>query len=326
MTDRSKKISIVALAAAALSASCHSHAHTASTPAPASTQTIQRQVTNAIDAGDGDIEVRALRQKLVANPDDLATRLELAAHYQKSGVPELAIEHYRLALARFPDNSDVAMRLARSLRDFDRPEDAIDVLVKFCNQHPKPAPELLSLLGILRDDAGKFGEAERAYRAALEQEPKQAGLHNNLGYNLLLQGRAQEATAEFEEALKTDPHSQLIHDNLAMALLAQWKDDSQPKEALLHWQSVSDPASAHNNLAAVLIQQHRYPEARKELEIALSYRADHPSALSNLRLVAALDGGPVTAPKHARHPFWARVRKILIGTTDASPAVQAAAQ
>src|SRR5262245_475623 len=57
----------------------------------------ERQIRNAIDAGDGDYEIQTIRQKMVANPDDLQLRLQLAQHYRKRGYPEVAIEHYRLA-------------------------------------------------------------------------------------------------------------------------------------------------------------------------------------------------------------------------------------
>ncbi len=288
---------------------------------PAVTQAMKRQITNAVDAGDGDYVTRTLREKLVADPQNLAVRLQLAERYQQLGYPELAIEHYRFASARFPQDASVAMKFAKSLRDFDHVEDAIGVLVNFCDRNPAPPPDLLSLFGVLRDDAGHYTEAEKSYRAALNSSPKLAYLHNNLGYNLLLQGRAKEAADEFREALALEPHSRLANDNLGLALLAQWKTDEEPKEALLRWESVSGPATAHNNLASVLIEQGRYSDARKELEIALSYQKDHAAAVANLRLLSELDGKPTViskdAGKNARSAtFWKRVRNAFAGNND----------
>ncbi len=274
---------------------------------PAVTQTMQRQIANAVDAGDGDYAVRALRRKLVADPDNLEIRLQLARHYEQAGYPELAIEHYRLAAARFPSDARVAMRLARSLRDFDRAAEAIQILESFCEKNAAPPADLLSLLGILSDDAGRFADAEKAYRQALQSAPERSDLRNNLGYNLLLQGRATEAAAEFRSALAVEPRSQLINDNLALALLAEWKSDDQPKEALLRWQAVNGPAAAHNNLATVLMEQKRYAEARKELEIALGYQKDYPAAQANLKLLASLDGKPAAVSKDAPTSLWKRV-------------------
>ena len=297
-----------------LISACASRQHVARrqpVPEPAVRQAITRQVTNAIDLGDGDIEIRELRKLLLADPGNLNARLQLAERYRTAGSPELWIDHYRLAADRFPANGYVATLLAKALRDVGRGQEAITVLVGFCQKHSDAAPEVLSLLGVLRDDAGDFSGAERAYEQAIQRSPKLAYLHNNLGYNLMLQGKSKAAVREFEQALAIDPRSEFANNNLGLALLADWTDDSQPKEALLHWQSVSGPATAHNNLATVLIQQKRYPEARKELEIALSYRRNLPAALENLALVSQLDGKPAV-PSPARNSFWKRVTKVFV--------------
>ena len=285
--------------------------------------TLRRQIINAADAGDGDYQLKTLRQQVIADPGNLTARLTLANHYWQTGTTELAVEHYRFAAGRFPENPHVAMLLARALRDSDRPTDAIDFLVNFCHQNANPTSDLLSLLGILEDDAGDFAGAEKVYRAALAQSPSRADLRNNLGYNLLLQDKPALAVEQFQEALKIEPRSQVAHNNLGMALLAQWKDDSQPREALLHWQSVSGPATAHNNLATVLIEQARYADARRELQIALEFQKDHPAALRNLTLVSGLDGGPAHPVLAAHNSFWKRVKTVFSARKAAEPVVTA---
>lgn len=297
--------------------------HPAAKPGTAVAQAMDRQVINAADAGDGDYQLRALRQQVIADPGNLPARLQLANHYWKAGVTELAVEHYRFAAERFPENPHVAMLEARALRDSDHRTDAIAALVNFCKRNPNPTPDLLSLLGILQDDDGQFSEAEKVYRAALEQAPGRADLRNNLGYNLLLQGRPAPAVEQFQEALKIQPRSQVAHNNLGMALLAQWKDDSQPREALLHWQSVSGPATAHNNLATVLMEQARFSDARRELEIALDFQKDHPAALRNLQLVAGMDRGADRPERAAHNSFWKRVRTVFSVKKPAEPVVTA---
>jgi len=49
-----------------------------------------------------------------------------------------------------------------------------------------------------------------------------------------------------------------------------------------------------------LMEEGRYSEARAELQTALGFRGDFPAALSNLRLVAAKDGGPAAVPAVAK--------------------------
>lgn len=274
---------------------------------------MKRQVSNAVDAGDGDARVRALRRQMSADPDNLQIRLELARHYESAGYAELAAEHYRLAAAHFPASAEVAVLLAKSLRSLNLAAEALKGLQVFENAHPESSWEVLCWLGILEDDAGDLKKAEASYRSALKLNAKSDSLHNNLGYNLLLQARGTEAVEEFRAALKLQPHSQVAQNNLGVALA------SEPKEAVLHMQSVSDPATAHNNLAAVLMEQGNYAEARKELGKALEYKGNHPAALANLQLISELDGKPFATPNRAP-TRWKRfaigVRKALLGVEE----------
>ena len=99
------------LAVAGLSVSCVHQVRTSGVyAAPAAEKTRQvpafeRQVANARDAGEGDYVVRRLRQQMAAEPDNLGVRIELIEHYTRSGYPELALEHSRLAAARFPESA-----------------------------------------------------------------------------------------------------------------------------------------------------------------------------------------------------------------------------
>jgi Tfp pilus assembly protein PilF len=265
--------------------------HTGQNPTYAVTQNIDRQVKNAKDAGDGDYLTRQLRERLVRDPTDLQARLEIADHYKRTGNPDLALEHYRLAAEKSPDNADVVLLLAKTLRDFNQPAAAIQAAVKFCNQHQSPPPDLLSFIGTVQDDTGQLTEAEATYRRALRQSPELGYLHNNLGYNLLQQRRPADALVEFRRALELDPHSRVATNNLALALLADWKGEAEPREALQQWESISDAATAHNNLATYLMEQGRYRDARKELDTALKLNRNHAAAQHNARLLSDLEKG-----------------------------------
>jgi tetratricopeptide (TPR) repeat protein len=299
---------------AALAVLCASCAHrTASVkPLPAPTA-IERQILNAVDAGDGDLEIRQLRARMAAQPESVAIRIELAQAYAARGYPELTIEHSRLAAARFPANPDVQLLLARALRDMGLRPEAARGLEAFLSAYPQTAPKYAAWLGILRDEMGQWPQGESAHRAALAVAPETAWLRNNLGYNLLMQGRHEEASAQFREALRLDPASVVARNNLGLAVA------SKPGEAVLHWQSVSDPATAHSNLAALLIEQGKYEQARQEIKAALDYNGNHPAALKNLRLVAQLDGKPATLDVKRTESRWSRfgsaLRKAILGNT-----------
>lgn len=278
----------------AVSASCtHKVANGVSQRRPAAAPragmqaTMQRQIENAVDAGDGDGAARMLRQQMAADPNNLAVRMELAEHYEKQGYGELALEHYRLAADRFPNEPGVVVAMARVLQAQKLPKEAIAVLERFVASHQGGFSDVHAWLGYLKDEIGEHQSAEVSHRAALAANASSAKLHNNLGYNLLLQAKNEEAAAEFRQALSIDPKMELARNNLGMAQVrtgGQWAQGS------------GDERAAHNNAAAALIEQGRYAEARKELDAALKIDRQYVPALKNLELLASLDGKPGVVP------------------------------
>jgi Flp pilus assembly protein TadD len=291
--------------------SCTHQVQTSSFPfpvaqGPAVPAAVSREVKNAADAGEGDLELRALRQRLAANAKDLDARMSLARYYSSRNLPDLALEHYRLALAQFPDSPAVTLALAKTLREMGEPSEALRTLREYADRQPRGSWEVLSLTGILEDEQGHLAAAETAHRAAVTLAPEKSELHNNLGYNLLSQKQIEPAINEFRRAIELDPKSEVAHNNLAAAL-ARSGSESASKEALAEWRRSTSLAEAYNNLAAASMEQGRYSEARTQLGIALTLQHDLPVALSNLKLVSEMDGKAADVPVRKRVSLWARI-------------------
>jgi Flp pilus assembly protein TadD len=286
MSGRSFTLTAAAVVCSCCVSSCGHHSPVLSKAVrPSTQQMVDRQAVNAVDAGDGDYQLRQLRAALDANPGDLKTRFALAARYQSLGFHEVAIEHGRLALERVPESEEAHVELAKILWRADRSPEAAKSLGDFARNH-EVGVQAWAWLGLVHDDAGEWKAGEAAYRKALTIQPDRDDLHNNLGYCLLSQGRRKEAETEFREAVRLDPHSIVARNNLGSVLT------SNPAEAVENLQSVADPATAHNNLAAAFIEAGKYAEARREIDEALRYNRQHPAALSNLELLSSLDGKP----------------------------------
>src|SRR2546421_7887712 len=153
------------IAAASLSVSCVHQVRTANglptAHAPrekSRPSAMDRQIANAVDAGDGDYRVRLLRQRMAADPENLTVRIELIEHYTRAGYPELALEHCRLAASRFPESAEVQLSLAKLLRQINMTREAAQGLVAFLEHHPQASPAYDSWLGILRDELGQWIE------------------------------------------------------------------------------------------------------------------------------------------------------------------------
>ncbi len=290
-----------------LLSSCAQHnqsAHLKTPPLPPAPPAMEKQILNAVDAGDGDAELRLLRDRVIASPSSVSARLELGQAYERRGYAELALDHYRKAAEQTPESADAHLMMARALDHSGHSAEAIIILDGFLAAHPQTGPTLYSWLGIMRDDAGDWKGSEWAYREAMSKSLEDHDyLHNNLGFSLLKQGQNELAAAEFRTALKLNPHSEIARNNLGIALSAR------ASEAIVNLQSLNEPATAHSNLAAVLIEQGKYAEARKELQTALEYNQANPAALKNLELLSSLDGKPIILPSITAQPTrWVRMK------------------
>ena len=153
-----------------------------------------RQIRNAVDAGDGDYQLRALREKVAAEPDNIPVRLELAKAYRERGYPDVALEICRLAAARFPESGEAQLALVRDLRDDEPPAAKPSTGWKRSSRPiPQSGAEYYSWLGILRDETGPGTPANRPTARPSNCAPAVGLLHNNLGYNLLMQKKNEEA-------------------------------------------------------------------------------------------------------------------------------------
>ncbi len=297
------RLAIVAVALSLLLSGCASkkHAVRAAAPPP-SKQSMQpvmrRQVLNAVDAGEGNPRVKALRERMAAEPKNVKLRIELSAEYGKSGYPEMELDHLRLAVERFPASQAALVALSRTLVRAKQPAEAERRLNEYMAKWAKPSVNVLSWAAIVRDEMGKWKDGEKFHRQALERGSGRDTLHNNLGYNLMMQGRKSEAAEEFRRALDLNPSSETARNNLGMAM------GDQPAAAISQFRQSADLAVAHNNLATYLYEKGDMAGARKELEMALEYRKDLPQIMENLRRLSAADGIPIRLPGREPRTFW----------------------
>lgn len=304
---------------------CAQRSHRASLPPalPPVKAAMERQVANAVDAGDGELLLASLRQAVAIHPRDTAARLKLAGWYEQAGFFDLALDHVRMARLIDPSSQNLALAESRLLDALSLPGEAAANLAGFLAVHPGDATGH-SWMGIYADRDGDYPLAEKAHRAALALAPDDDRLHNNLGYNLLLQKKYVEAEGAFRQALLLAPNSNVARNNLAIALASQPSDQGR-KRAVEQWERLGGAAAVHNNMAAVLIERGRWAEAREEIGRALAMEPGYQPALMNLRLVSQLDGLPATYQAGAVAPgFWQRVagtfKTIFVGTREQAAA------
>ncbi|HIE04822.1 MAG TPA: tetratricopeptide repeat protein, partial [Candidatus Latescibacteria bacterium] len=152
-----------------------------------------------------------------------------------------------------------------------------------------------SVLGFLYDrmaekDRRMLARAVLHYRRAVQFNPRNAGLHNNLGNALVHQGKLQEAEAEFRQAIRIRPDYAEPHYNLGNLLLQQGRVDEAIAEFREAVRFRPDFVEARNNLGTALLQKGRIREAIVQFKEAIRTRPDQGKAWDNLAVVLAGQG------------------------------------
>lgn len=207
-------------------------------------------------------------------------------------------------------------------------------------------PEAYLNLGALERSAGRYAEAERAYRTALAQRPAYAAAHTNLAKLFEAQQRTADAEASYREALKLDPRAAPAWLGLGELLSRAGRGD----EAVAAFQRALEGrpgyAAALLSLGVAHARAKRYPEAeaayRQFLEvnprsvagwynlgIALEAQGRRAPAHAALARALELDASHLPslrlqAALHSRDGKLAEARRVLEELLDAQPRDRAA--
>jgi len=148
----------------------------------------------------------------------------------------------------------------------------------------------LNLLGLLAHQVGRHGLAVDLIRQALALDPHQPDALCNLGEALRATGRLDEAMAIYRRALQLQPNHPEACDNLGIALAEQGHFDQAIFAHQRALQLKPDHAPAHNNLGTALVELGRFDEAIAAFRTALRFQPDYPDARFNASLLLLLEG------------------------------------
>lgn len=228
--------------------------------------------TEADKADAGFVEARSLQKDPATRNAGYALEGELFTAQKK--LPE-AVAAYRALFVREPLPFAV-VRLHALLIAMGKPEEAASMTQNWLNAHPKDVA-VRSYLGEQFLAKGDFKSAATQYRAAVELEPENLALLNNLAWSLS-ELKDAKAIEYAQRAYRIGP------DNAAVANTYGWilvlRGDMAQGVQLLRRSVDLDPADAERRLylAKALIKSGDKAGARKELEIVA--KADSKTARS----------------------------------------------
>ena len=201
---------------------------------------------------------------------------------------------YRRILAQNPNHAASLHGLGVIAYQNRRHEIAAELIGRAVAVDPGVAA-FQSNLGNALKALGRIGQAEAAYRLALDLDPADSVALNNLGNLLKNEERLVEAIELYRRALRLRPEDPVIHNNLGNAVAAQGKFS---EAAALYERALTlrpDYAEAHYNLANLLADQSELDAAIERYQHAITLRPDHLSARNNLGAVLRRSGQLVEA-------------------------------
>jgi tetratricopeptide (TPR) repeat protein len=178
------------------------------------------------------------------------------------------------------------------------------------------AYRVLLAKGQYAGSVGRYDLAERAFREAVENDPRNVEAVTNLGIALANLGRIDEAREKLQDAVRLDDANALAHFNLGLVLDRQGRDDLAIKEyelarrdpdniqarvyladALMRTGAPAEAATVYREALArspdsrriqmSLVKAEQYAEARKMLESASKAQPPNPDVSNALARVLA---------------------------------------
>ncbi len=137
-------------------------------------------------------------------------------------------------------------------------------------------------LGVLLSKLGRKGEAEQAYRKAIEADPEHAAAWSNLGNVLDDLGRKDEARQAYREAIGADPEFANAWSNLGVLLDELGRKDEAEQAYRKALKADPKLAAAWYNLGVLLDELGRRDEAEQAYRGAIEADPKHASAWTNL--------------------------------------------
>lgn len=150
-------------------------------------------------------------------------------------------------------------------------------------------------LGDVYFQRGKYAEAEKCYRAALERDPKDIDARAHLGQCLVRLNRPAEARPLLEGVMNEKPDHDYGYTMMALAetLTALGETDN----AMLYWQHIT--------------QNHSYPRAKVQLAELYAAKNQPDAARAQLKDVLT-DDAHAPAFQRARDRVWIRRARNLM--------------
>lgn len=254
-------------------------------PADSAARELSRLLASAQEAVDNqDFEAAAqdYQDYLAKKPDDATVHYDLGYVYTALERNDDAKAEYEKAISLDPKMGPAYKNLGLTLLTIDPPA-AVAPLQKAAALLPEDA-RTKWLLGTALQRNGKIEPAIEQFQAAQKLDDKDVDIRTSLGYALRSAGRFAEAEAAYREALSLHPEGiplQQAHLGLANSLIAQKKLDEGASQFAAYLELAPNDTAVRIERASALVDLGKDDDALAELDRAA---AVGPEGLRALKL------------------------------------------
>lgn len=219
------------------------------------------------------------KRALQINPGYTLAQINLADALARSGKLVAASVAYQKAYNMSPDDTGIRNKWSEVLNSLGENNKTQQLNSKVVNKTAILAKRFFR--------QGKLEQSVNAYIKALDIEPENADIHNELGYVLARQNKIDEAVKHLEKAVGINPNMLDTHNNLGTIYL----QNNQAEKAIKHFNAAlqinPNLAHLHSSIARALLRQNKAGKATIHFEKALILEPGLLGAMNNLAWILA---------------------------------------
>ncbi len=251
------------------------------------------------------------QKAIVANPEVIPPRFNLAIAYTEKGMIPQAITEYQEILKRFPHHTESLINLATIYEQQSEFSLARDYLERAIRSAPHQAYPY-TRLGLFYEKRGQEKLAMAAYQLALSRNPAHADTHYFLGRLLAKHQQIEEAIHHYKLAIEGGREDSHVY--YALAQLYQDQGNLAQATRALEKAYLLQPENLQTaiELGLVYIKQHQHDLALKLYQSLQAQGKNQPEIQQQLRqLSQALSAHEGANRMHSRPPEKKPLKNVV---------------
>lgn len=249
--------------------------------APQTTYAAQSTAFGAqLDAIEKKIEKEELSDEVYAQLDNIIAKeptnyrahLYLGNCYSKLGLPDNAIEEFKLATKYGPNEPKAFTELVKTQIRLGQMPAAMELLKEAQKKFPKD-PDVLYLSGKELLAKGRLPEAQTIWEIAMEKDKRPIGLASSLAEVALMQGNFAKARALAEQDLALDPKFAMANRIYGLALASTGHFEQSIEPLSKAYEQMPFKTGLADNLAACAVWASKWKIALEPAIISLGATA-----------------------------------------------------